>query len=124
MTVLALAAASAAIAAPTAAFASTSPVVTDCNAHGQLTAHYSVTQLRTALATIPADVEEYTDCYNVIDRALLSEVAGSHRASDSSTQSSSGSFLPTPLIVVIAVLAVAAVASGMLAVRRRNPPGP
>jgi hypothetical protein len=109
-----------AMAAATPAFASTSPVVADCNAHGQLTQHYSVTELRNALANIPADVQEYTNCYAVINQALLSEVSTPRHDTTTSTQSSSSSFLPTPVIVVIVVLAVAGLALGGFALRRRR----
>src|SRR5947209_20281575 len=68
-------------------------VITDCNAHGQLTKHYSVAQLRTALNTMPPTVKEYTDCSDVINRALLTQV-GSPGGGGSSGKSSGGSFLP------------------------------
>ncbi len=106
---------------PAAAQAATSPVVADCTAHGRLTHQYSVAQLHTALAKIPADVQEYTNCYEVIQRALLAQVssrAPSHAGG--ATKSSSSSLLPTPVIVVIVLLALAGAGFAFLAVRRRE----
>ena len=50
----------------------------DCNANSRLTAHYTPAQLRRALATMPADVKEYTDCYDVIQRTLLADLGQLH----------------------------------------------
>ncbi len=107
--------------APAAARAATSPAVADCTAHGRLTQHYTVAQLHSALSQMPADVQEYTNCYAIIQRALLSEVSrtAGHR-SDSKTSSSGGSFLPTAVIVVIVLVALAGAAGLVLAVRRRE----
>ena len=99
------------------ASASASPVA-DCNSHGTLTQHYSVGELRTALATMPADIQEYTNCYAVIQRALLSQVSSSRSGGGQTSQSSSGSFLPVPVIVVLGVLGVSAAGFGIVALRR------
>ena len=99
-----------------------SPAVTDCNAHGRLTKTYTPQELQTALSTMPADIKEYTDCYDVIQRALVAQLGG-HHVNGSGDSSSSGSFLPTPVIVVIVVLALAAATFGVLAVRRRSDAG-
>lgn len=100
--------------------------ITDCNDHGRLTQSYSAPVLRQALAQMPADVREYTDCFDVIERQLFKEL-GQKGSGGSATgsSSSSSSFLPTWLIVVIVVLALAAITFGALALRRRRtPPGP
>jgi hypothetical protein len=100
--------------------------ITDCNDHGRLTQSYSAPVLRQALAQMPADVREYTDCFDVIERQLFKELGqkGSGGGATGSTSSGS-SFLPTWLIVVIVVLALAAITFGALALRRRRtPPGP
>jgi hypothetical protein len=104
-------------AAPAAA-ANGSQVISDCNTHGRLTQRYSVAQLRTALNAMPADVKEYTDCYDVIQRALLAQLGGAHTGGGDS--GGGGAFLPTPLIVVLVLLALAAVGLGAVALRRRR----
>jgi hypothetical protein len=94
----------------------------DCNAHGRLTQHYTVAQLRSALATMPADVQEYTNCYNVIQSQLLSQIPGHHGASKDSPGGSGGSFLSTPLLVVLIVLLVGGGALAGVAIQRRGQP--
>jgi hypothetical protein len=95
--------------------------ITDCNDHGTLTAHYSTNTLRTALATMPADVREYTDCYDVIEKQLFAQLGSTSGGSSGSGGSSSGgSVLPTWLVIVIVVLALAALTFGALAIRRRR----
>ncbi len=113
--------ATAALAAP--ALAAQSPPVSDCNAHGRLTQTYTPKQLQAALSTMPADIKEYTDCYDVIQRALVSEVGSQHAGRSNDASSSGGSFLPTPVIVVIVILALAAAIFGGLALRRRSNDG-
>lgn len=107
--------------APEAA-AGSSQVIADCYAHSSLTQHYSVTALRAALGTMPADVKEYTDCYDVITHQLYTQLGGVPPAGSIShpRATSSGSFLPVPVVTVLAVLAVVAAGFGALAVRRRR----
>lgn len=101
--------------------AASSPVIADCNSHGRLTGHYSVAQLHAALSEMPADVQEYTDCYDVIQRQLLAQIPGVRPSRPvSSAQGSGGSFLPAPVIVAIAVLAAAGATLGAVALRRRR----
>ncbi len=104
-----------------AALGAQTEVVADCNSHGGLTRHYSNAELRSALSTMPADVKEYTNCFDVIQRALLAGLgASSHGAGGGrSDQGSGGSFLPTPLLVALALLALAAVGFVVVAARRR-----
>lgn len=100
-----------------------SQAISDCNDHGKLTQQYSAQTLRTALAQMPADVREYTDCFDVIERQLFKQLGNSGAgAAGTSTSSSGSSFLPTWLIVVIVVLALAAITFGALALRRRHTP--
>src|SRR5437763_13142551 len=121
--VVALVCALGALAAPVTS-AAQSQAVADCNAHGHLTRHYSVAQLRHALVTMSADVKEYTDCYDVIQRALLAQLASIRGGGGGgSDQGSGGSFLPTPLIVLLVLLALAAATLGAIAVRRRGSAG-
>jgi len=54
-------------------------VIADCTKHGTLTRHYSQKDYEEALASLPADVDEYGDCRNVIRDA---QVAGAANNSD------------------------------------------
>lgn len=99
--------------------AAQAPAISDCNANGKLTQHYSVTQLREALSTMGADVKEYTDCYDVIQRELLAQIGSSH-GSGGGSHGSGGSFLPTPLIVVLVLLVLGAGGFSVFAARRRG----
>ena len=103
------------------AAASLSPPVADCNAHNKLTHQYSASELENALSTMPADIQEYTDCYNAIQAQLLTEL-GTKNVNGTVSGGSGGSFLPVPVIIAIVVLAVAAAGLGAVALRRRNPP--
>ena len=98
--------------------------IADCNNHQALTQHYSADTLRTALAIMPAGIREYSNCYDVIEKALLAEVGTSSGGSSTTGSSSSGSVLPTWLIIVIVILALAALTFGALAIRRRRIEGP
>lgn len=97
-----------------------SPVLADCQAHDALTHTYSVVQLRNALSTMPSDMLEYTDCHDVIQRALNNARGGS--ASNGGASGSGGSSVSTPVIVIIVVLVLAAAALGATAIRRRRAP--
>jgi len=94
-------------------------VLTDCRDHGKLTQAYTVAALRGALATMPADIAQYTNCQDVIQTALNAAI---HSPGGVATVSgdSGGSFLPTWLIVVLVALALAAAAFGATAMRRRR----
>lgn len=96
--------------------------VADCVAHGRLTQTYSAGQLRIGLATMTADTKEYTNCQDVLQRALLAQLGGSRPSGTGSGSKSGGSFLPTPVIVVVVLLALAAVTFGAIALRRRGGP--
>lgn len=94
-------------------------VLADCSLHLALTRTYSVAELQNALATMPAEVNEYSDCHDVISRALTNALGG-HGKNNGSGSDSGGSFVPAPLIVVIVLLTLAAAGLGTLAVRRRR----
>jgi hypothetical protein len=53
------------------ALASSRAVIRDCTDDGRLSRGYSQKDYRDALAHMPTDVEEYTDCREVIRRAQL-----------------------------------------------------
>lgn len=53
------------------AFASGAAVLIDCSDHGHLTKKYTPKDYKQALAQIPADLKQYTDCESIIRRAQL-----------------------------------------------------
>lgn len=110
------------LAIPAVALASPGSAVNlDCSTHAKLTRHYTAAQLRDALATMPTDEAEYTDCHDVIQRQLLAQIGGAGPTDGSgSGGGSGGSFLPVWLVVVLVLLALAAAASGAFALRKRR----
>lgn len=93
------------------------PILQDCLQHRSgLTGHYTVSQLRHALANIPPESQEYTSCPDVINRALLAAI----KLQRNGGGSGSGSFLPVELLIVLAVLVVAAAGFGAQALRNRR----
>lgn len=93
-------------------------VLNDCQAHGQLTHSYTKAELRQALSQMSATTKQYSNCYTVIQQALLHTVKGD---SDSGGSSSSTT---TIVIIIVVVLVVLAAIFGGLAVRRRRTGGP
>jgi hypothetical protein len=107
--------------APLPARAATgSAALADCNAHDSLTHVYSVAALQNALATMPATMKEYTDCPDVIGRALTDALGARSGTGGGGGGGGGGSFLPAPVIVVLVLLALAAATFGAIAVRRRR----
>jgi hypothetical protein len=150
------------------AAASGSDVIDDCTQHGTLTKRYSQKEYRQALASLPADVDEYGDCRNIIKDAQVAGAAtagGSKKGTGAGTapanfnqppsgptaggpdenaalvdatrngggavqvgkdaiapgaqNSSFTESLPTPVLGVLALLGVGALAVGALALRRK-----
>jgi hypothetical protein len=62
---------------PASAPASGRAVIRDCTDDGQLSKGYTQKEYRDALAHLPTDVDEYTDCRDVIRRAQLGGASGS-----------------------------------------------
>ena len=60
----------AALALPASAFASADQVVRDCARDGRLDQKYSNSELRRARNNLPADLDEYSDCRDVIAAAI------------------------------------------------------
>src|SRR3954471_21382245 len=58
------------------AFASGAKVIRDCTDDGRLEGHYSQRDLREALNSLPSDIDEYTDCRQVIRRAAFGGAGG------------------------------------------------
>ena len=171
--------------APAAAFADGDAVLRDCNDNGKLDKKYKQSEYRDAIENIPTDLDEYTDCRDVIRRAQLglggsgggsnpgsgsgtdgtgagstgAGTGGSGGSSANATEAlqnatpqeraaleakaaagntairvggellepgklqfsgvSSSTSLPTPLIIMLALLAAAALATGGFVVRNR-----
>jgi len=85
-----LLAACACLGAPAAALADGDAVLRDCNDNGKLDKKYKQSEYRDAIENIPTDLDEYTDCRDVIRRAQLglggsSGNSGSGSSNDGST---------------------------------------
>ncbi len=104
------------------ALGASNPVITDCVAHGQLNGSYSVQQLHHALEALSASTRQYTNCSDVISRALAAALHG--KPGGGTGSAGSGSFLPTPVVVILVLLLLGAVTFGALAVRRRRGDAP
>ena len=61
---------------PAAAWASGTAVIKDCTDDGVIQGHYSQQDYKNALANLPTDVDEYTDCRDVIKRAQTGGTGG------------------------------------------------
>jgi hypothetical protein len=106
-----------AVSLPAAAQAVGNPVINDCEHNPQLTQQWSLSQLEHALKVMPADIKEYSDCYDVIHEAILKD----RRAGGGGTGSGSGgSFLPTPVIVILVILVLLALGFAAMALRGRR----
>ena len=100
------------------AVAAQSPAV-DCNAHGyKLTRHYSAAQLEHSLATMPAQIKEYTPCYTVIQDQLYAETGRKVTGASTGSGGGGGSFLSGPLIAVVIVIVLAGGGLAFYASRR------
>jgi cobalamin biosynthesis Mg chelatase CobN len=66
--------------APTAAHASAQALITDCLTNGKIVGHYPLSDYIQALAHLPTDVDEYSDCSDVIRRAEQTLAAGGKAA--------------------------------------------
>jgi hypothetical protein len=61
---------------PAAAWASGDAVIKDCTDDGVIQGHYSQKDYSDALNNLPTDVDEYTDCRDVIKRAQVGGTGG------------------------------------------------
>lgn len=67
------------VALPTpVASASSAAVVIDCSPDGSIDGNYSVAELKGALGSLPADVDQYSDCRSLIQQALLDKISKKH----------------------------------------------
>jgi hypothetical protein len=62
---------------PASAWASGDAVIKDCTDDGVIQGHYSQKDYSDALNNLPTDVDEYTDCRDVIKRAQVGGTGGS-----------------------------------------------
>jgi hypothetical protein len=77
--------------APATAFADGDAVISDCAQDSQLSKNYTQAEYKDALANIPTDVDEYTDCRDVIRRAQLKAAgAGGSGTGDGGGSSAGG----------------------------------
>jgi hypothetical protein len=77
---------------PTAAnAASTTQILRDCADDGVLQGDYTPAELRKARQNIPTDTDEYTDCRDVLARALAAGIAGKGPAGAGGTGGTGGS---------------------------------
>ena len=58
------------LAAPAADAATTAEIIRDCNQDGRLDGNYTASEIRRARNNIPDDVDQYSDCRDVLTRAL------------------------------------------------------
>src|SRR3954466_9855007 len=77
-----LATGAAVLATPETAEASPQGVIVDCAKDGKLDHHYSLSDLKQAEKQLPSDVDEYTNCRDVINQA---EVQGSGASNKNSS---------------------------------------
>jgi hypothetical protein len=75
-----------------AARASTDPIEIqrDCVDDGVLQGNYSASDLRKARSSLPTDADEYSDCRDVLSRALAAKTSASSNDSNDSNGSSAG----------------------------------
>ena len=105
------------------ALAAGNAALNDCQANGKLTHSYTLAELRHAQAVMPASVKEYSNCSDVINQAILAAVGKGSKTAGGSGSSSGGSFLPTPVIIILVVLVLAGVTFGAIAIRGRRQDG-
>jgi hypothetical protein len=85
-----------------AAWADDSKIIRDCALDGVLDGHYTTAELRSARAHLPTDVDEYSDCRDVLSRAIAATVQSSGPSSGGGSGSgpggtgSGGGASPTP----------------------------
>ena len=67
------------VAAPAAMAGTRADIIADCFDDGKLDGNYTASQIRDARNNLPADVDQYSDCRDVLARALGG--SGSHNVS-------------------------------------------
>jgi hypothetical protein len=64
------------LAAPVAGAATRAEILRDCETDGRIDGSYTPNQIRDARNNIPDDIDEYTDCRDVLSRAMLGGSSG------------------------------------------------
>src|SRR4051812_41725937 len=75
------------LASPDVALASPQAVIRDCAQDGKLDQHYSLSDLKNAEKKLPTDVDEYTNCRDVINQAEVQGSGSAHKGSSHGTAS-------------------------------------
>src|SRR3954471_6426243 len=82
--------------APTArAAGKTTAILRDCADDGILQGSYTAAQLRTARDNVPAELNEYSDCQDVLSRAISGKAAASSSNNSGNSGGSSGTGAPS-----------------------------
>jgi hypothetical protein len=88
--VVGLATGAAVLATPEAAQASPQSVIVDCAKDGKLDHHYSLSDLKQAEKQLPSDVDEYTNCREVINQAEVASSGSGNKGSSHVAVSGAG----------------------------------
>jgi hypothetical protein len=83
-------------AAPAATLASPRSLIQDCLNNGRIVGHYPQSDYTQALANLPTDVAEYSDCEGVIRRAELALSGGAAKRSATPTSAASAAAAANP----------------------------
>jgi len=74
-----------------AAWADDTKIIRDCALDGVLNGNYTTAELRSARAHLPTDVDEYSDCRDVLSRAIAAATQSAGGSGGGSPGSSGGS---------------------------------
>ncbi|MBI5310836.1 MAG: hypothetical protein HZB14_07420 [Actinobacteria bacterium] len=105
-------------------------VISDCTADNSIDGRYSASELRDALRNMPADVDQYYGCSDLIRQELLNNVDKHDNAKNNgdSNESLTAATTPeqrspgTPAAMVIALIGLLLLFLGDLAARRAKMP--
>jgi len=75
---------------PATAGASGRSVVRDCTDNGRIDSHHSQGDYKSALGSLPSDVDEYTDCRQIIEQAKRRDASSGSGGSGGSSGSGGG----------------------------------
>src|SRR5215210_7102610 len=83
------------VAAPAASAGTRQDIISDCYDDGRLNGNYTASQIRDARNNLPADVDQYSDCRDVLARALGG--SGSKNVNEGGAPTDSGGHTGAPL---------------------------